>query len=220
MTKKFIFAKLMSNVFKLPWLKTVSEPIAQNLSTDHFANALTDLSEQEFVKLVNKIFIQRGYSVITSSASENGVVNLILQINNEKTYVQYEQWKENQVEVRLIAELYARMKDDGVKHGIVITAGIFSPDAIEYARGKILLLINGVDLISMIDVLMQSLAEPADNAKQNLKVDTKQEMPEIEPLCPICSQKMIMRTARKGKNAGNIFWGCSQFPNCRGVISD
>ena len=36
--------------------------------------------------------------------------------------------------------------------------------------------------------------------------------------CPRCNQPMVMRTARKGANAGNQFWGCSTFPRCRGVV--
>ena len=28
---------------------------------------------------------------------------------------------------------------------------------------------------------------------------------------------MALRTARKGRNAGNQFWGCSRYPACRGI---
>ena len=34
-------------------------------------------------------------------------------------------------------------------------------------------------------------------------------------LCPKCGGKMVERVARRGKNAGNTFWGCSNFPQCR-----
>ncbi len=39
------------------------------------------------------------------------------------------------------------------------------------------------------------------------------------PVCPVCSKEMVQREATKGKNAGNKFWGCSQFPKCRGVLT-
>lgn len=35
--------------------------------------------------------------------------------------------------------------------------------------------------------------------------------------CPKCGNEMILRTAQKGVNAGNTFWGCSQYPKCRGI---
>lgn len=38
-----------------------------------------------------------------------------------------------------------------------------------------------------------------------------------EPLCPLCGSSMVKRTTRKGPNADNQFWGCSEFPKCRGT---
>ena len=35
------------------------------------------------------------------------------------------------------------------------------------------------------------------------------------PTCPACGSAMILRTARKGSNAGNQFWGCSRYPACK-----
>jgi hypothetical protein len=36
--------------------------------------------------------------------------------------------------------------------------------------------------------------------------------------CPKCGETMNIRKAVRGKNAGNVFWVCSHFPNCRGVV--
>ena len=38
------------------------------------------------------------------------------------------------------------------------------------------------------------------------------------PRCPKCGSEMILRTAKNGANAGNQFWGCSKYPNCRGML--
>jgi four helix bundle suffix protein len=37
------------------------------------------------------------------------------------------------------------------------------------------------------------------------------------PVCPLCGKRMRERTACQGKNAGNSFWGCSAYPECRGT---
>ncbi|AWW37545.1 protein DpdE [Streptomyces cadmiisoli] len=34
--------------------------------------------------------------------------------------------------------------------------------------------------------------------------------------CPRCGANMVMQFASRGANAGNCFWGCSRFPQCRG----
>ena len=33
--------------------------------------------------------------------------------------------------------------------------------------------------------------------------------------CPKCGKVMVLRTARRGANAGGQFWGCSGYPKCR-----
>jgi four helix bundle suffix protein len=38
------------------------------------------------------------------------------------------------------------------------------------------------------------------------------------PPCPDCGQPMVLRTAKTGKNAGRQFWGCSAYPDCKGVV--
>ena len=34
--------------------------------------------------------------------------------------------------------------------------------------------------------------------------------------CPKCGSKMMLRTARRGYNIGNQFYGCSNYPRCDG----
>lgn len=43
----------------------------------------------------------------------------------------------------------------------------------------------------------------------------KPEAAENVLICPQCGKKLVERTARKGSSAGNRFYGCSGFPQCR-----
>jgi restriction system protein len=36
------------------------------------------------------------------------------------------------------------------------------------------------------------------------------------PACPVCGRGMVQRRARRGPNAGGVFWGCPAYPQCRG----
>jgi hypothetical protein len=38
---------------------------------------------------------------------------------------------------------------------------------------------------------------------------------EDTPQCPSCNTAMVKRKARRAGNAGEQFWGCSNFPKCR-----
>lgn len=37
------------------------------------------------------------------------------------------------------------------------------------------------------------------------------------PMCPWCGNPMVLRTAGRGDNKGKPFWGCREFPTCRGT---
>lgn len=41
--------------------------------------------------------------------------------------------------------------------------------------------------------------------------------PAAERKCPKCGSNMVLRTAKRGTNAGRQFWGCSAYPKCRVV---
>ncbi len=40
-----------------------------------------------------------------------------------------------------------------------------------------------------------------------------------KPSCPKCGSVMAKRTAKSGANSGGMFWGCTNFPKCRGIIT-
>lgn len=38
------------------------------------------------------------------------------------------------------------------------------------------------------------------------------------PRCPRCGSLMALRTAKTGKHAGQQFWGCTAYPECKGTV--
>jgi hypothetical protein len=40
---------------------------------------------------------------------------------------------------------------------------------------------------------------------------------DTSPHCPVCNALMVKRFARRGAGAGSTFWGCSNYPTCRGT---
>lgn len=40
----------------------------------------------------------------------------------------------------------------------------------------------------------------------------------LPPKCPKCSSEMQLRKLTSGSNAGTAFWGCNDFPSCRGCV--
>ena len=49
----------------------------------------------------------------------------------------------------------------------------------------------------------------------------EQEKIDSHILCPACKKgHMLKRTASKGKNKGNVFYGCSNFPRCKNIMTE
>jgi len=56
------------------------------------------------------------------------------------------------------------------------------------------------------------------SGKQNSN-EEPEPVQESLPRCPKCGSEMVLRTAKRGDNQGGKFWGCSRYPECRGVIN-
>lgn len=52
-----------------------------------------------------------------------------------------------------------------------------------------------------------------DQSDQSDRTDPADQIPH----CPRCGKLMVQRTAKTGRNAGQSFWGCSDYPACKGV---
>ena len=62
-------------------------------------------------------------------------------------------------------------------------------------------------------------SEPQINDASIVKpIDTSAVLEQV-PSCPKCNSEMIQRVAKQGARQGQTFYGCSQFPKCRGVVN-
>lgn len=61
--------------------------------------------------------------------------------------------------------------------------------------------------------------EKIQNIKEAEEYERLEELKRNSPSCPICSNYMIKRVAKNGKYIGKEFWGCSNYPKCKGIIN-
>jgi restriction system protein len=121
--------------------------------------------------------------------------------------VQCKAWSTWKVGVKEIRELFGVMASEGVNEGIFVTTSFFSQDALEFAAGKNIHLVDGNDLLQKL------LDLPPEDQRQIIKVITAGDF--TTPTCPSCGTKMVKRAAQA---TGDSFWGCPQFPRCRSTI--
>src|SRR5205809_5259110 len=57
----------------------------------------------------------------------------------------------------------------------------------------------------------------ARNRRQTEKSAVNSNSSETVPHCPVCNALMVKRLSRRGSRSGSTFWGCSNYPKCRGT---
>jgi restriction system protein len=94
------------------------------------------------------------------------------------------------------------MAAEGAVGGFIVAAGSFTDEARKFAEGRSIKVMDSNSLLAMI-----SPASGTVTAKT------------VMPACPKCGSTMTKRVAKQGDNSGKAFWGCSRFPDCRGIRS-
>ena len=116
----------------------------------------------------------------------------------------------------MVRELYGVMAAKGATGGFVVTSGRFTEDAISFASGRNVTLVDGSKLHGLLRQAKagndRSTARPAAASSAQPRV-----APTLASSCPLCSKPMARRTAKRGANAGGEFWGCTGYPACRGT---
>jgi len=172
--------------------------------------AVASLTWQEFESLVAEGFRRRGFTVTEKGgAAPDGGVDLILARGNERFLVQCKQWRAQQVPVTIVRELYGVMAAQQAAGGYVVTSGRFTQDALAFAKGRNIELIDGGTLPALFGQHRDARGPtPMTNAASA-----------STPTCPRCHEPMVARVAARGARAGSEFWGCRRYPQCKATLA-
>jgi restriction system protein len=180
---------------------------------------LNSLSWQEFERMVAEVYRQKGFQVEErGGGGSDGGIDLILTGNGQRTLVQCKRWRRFKVGVKPVRELNGVRDGEGAQRGILITSGIFTNEALRWAEGKPLELIDGAQCAGMLRQFQQAVGggttEMPRHARHDIATPSR-------PVCPVCGSAMVLKRAKRGANAGKEFWGCSQWPStkCPGIIN-
>jgi len=176
-------------------------------------NGLAKLSWSEFEELVGELFRRRGFAIKqTGKAGPDGGVDVELKRDGKLYLVQCKHWHSRRVTVDKARALFGVVAERQAAGGFLVTSGKFTEDTRSFAEGVNLELIDG-------DALVEYLERPSESEVWNAPVAT----PMLDratahaPPCPACGKTMAERTAKRGPQPGSRFWGCSDFPSCRGT---
>jgi|SRR5467141_822537 len=162
------------------------------------------LSWQEFERLLGEFYRRQGYKVRQRGGPvSDGGADLELHKGHERLLVQAKHWKTWVVRLPQVRELWGAVADEHADGAILVTSGSFTDDARRWTSGKNLTLVDGKQLATAIASIQ------TDSTSQFVARGT-------EPrTCTKCGRPMAERIAKRGSLAGQPFWGCTGYPQCR-----
>ena len=184
------------------------------LETRTGLESIAAMDWRDFERLVGEAFRRDGYAVEeTGLGGADGGIDLILRKDRRTELVQCKKWRSRQVKASVVREMWGLVshhKADGVK---IVCVGDFTRDAEGFAQGKAIDLITGERLLEMIREVQSTperarTAEPAPIQRTTTSIQPT-------PSCPRCGSAMLRRTNKTTKSE---FWGCVNFPRCRGTL--
>jgi restriction system protein len=184
-------------------------------------DSIRSLSWRDFELLVGEALRQEGYSVEENGGSgSDGGIDLVAHRKNETFLVQCKHWKARTVGVPIAREMFGLMISEKAAGVLIVTTGSFSREAQSFASGKPMRLIDGQALAKMIARVKAGKTPRVSHPMVEVRSEQPSEspVPPAEPVCPQCGAPMVLRTARRGRNGGSQFLGCSTFPKCRGTM--
>jgi restriction system protein len=116
--------------------------------------------------------------------------------------VQCKAWNSSQVGVAPVRELLGVMTSEKVARGIFLTTSTFTKDAVAFAEGNPIQLLDGPGFVKKL----QDLPETTQAALLKFAFDGDYST----PTCASCGTKMVKRESKRGP-----LWGCVNYPRCK-----
>jgi restriction system protein len=119
---------------------------------------LAAINWQDFENLIREVFekefSQNGGEVKITQASRDGGVDAIAfdpdPIRGGKIVIQAKRYT-NTVGVSAVRDLYGTLMNEGANNGILVTTSDYGSDAYEFANGKPIKLLNGAELLGLME---------------------------------------------------------------------
>ena len=229
-SKATYFGFAVAAVFLLPAVVSYADRIRKARLLDRQQNleSIRDLPWRRFEELVAEAFRRDGYAVIENAGTgADGGVDIRLRKGEESYLVQCKNWRKQRIGVATVREMFGVLVAESAREVFVVCSGAFTAEAVRFAKGKPINLVDGDTLMEMVARVRRDESngvhassahqEPLDAKARGQEPDGPESMHPGAPSCPRCGGNLVVRTARKGKNAGRRFWGCETFPQCRFV---
>lgn len=220
----------LSVIFVLPGVKSFFGSTGKRRVLDGQSGieSIRRLPWKQFEELLGEAYRRQGFTVFENAGKgADGGVDLTIKRGGETYLVQCKHWKTYKVGVKVVREMLGLATAHRATGAIVVTSGVFTKEASAFAASQHVTLVDGHDLLGMIRGVQVRPSIPMPS-RPPIQPPATRPAPATAPVaspqsaaarvCPSCGQPMVLRTAKRGANAGHQFYGCSSYPKCRQIV--
>lgn len=209
--RSFVYPDPLESVLRKEWRLDKTGPPQSRFAPDQsLRERLRAIDWFQFEKVVSAIYEVRGCKVRRlGGAKPDGGIDLVVEKDGERLVVQCKHWRKWTVGARHVRELLGTLTDANIEKGVLVTLRGCTDEAKELAKKHGIRIVEEAELVQLMENVDGSTNR---RIGEILNDDTK--------YCPRCESRMVLRTATKGMNRGEQFWGCSNYPRCRYILRD
>lgn len=168
---------------------------------------LATIEWRRFEAVCEALYAQAGFTTRSQSHGADGGIDIWLHSKHSDVprIVQCKHWRTKPVGVKEMREFFGVMASHQLKNGTYATSSTFSAEAAAFAKE------NGIhaqDGAALLKVIGQRTPE-----QQAALLAVAYEGEYWRPTCASCGTKMVERNSSKNEDG---FWGCANYPKCRG----
>lgn len=237
---------ILAGVFQSPWFKGIVGEFIVNLSAKllldkeryHLIKNVTLRTEDGSTQIDHVIVSEFGVFVVETKNMKGWIFGS----PNQKTWTQ-KIYKHSSKFQNPLHQNYKHVKtlesllglDEQQVHSVIVFVGnsTFKTDMpenvtygggyVRYIKSKKTPVLTASQVIEIVNKIEQGRLAPSFKTNHEHVKHVKNIVAEKEnnnmPSCPKCGGSMVLRETKKGKNIGKKFWGCSKFPQCRGIMN-
>ncbi len=165
----------------------------------------------EFEEYITDLYARLGFKAEVGRGSHDGGIDVTIQKNGLKHYIQCKKFITSKVGVADIRDFYGAMAGKlSNGKGIFITTNIFTTEAEKFSEDKPIELIDGDKLLKLIYSLTKKDREEMKLTYWLTKKNKEKIINSKDNKCSRCGGDMIEKNGKYGK-----FLGCSNYPKCK-----
>jgi len=154
-----VFAPVVALAFLAPatfsFFKSNKQKKLRELRED--IKKIQELSWPELKDMVAKAYAKAGYMIMNNDPhTSDPYIDLVMRKSANLYLLQSRYWRNRKVSLREVKKLFALMHEKQASGIFLLTTGIFTTNARRYAIGRPINLIDGIQLVELLDSIKQN----------------------------------------------------------------